>query len=109
MTFMRNHQKAEKLAVKPVLMICALLLFIAADWAKCGKTPSKRVNLQNGQGKSIGTATLHQSAVGVAIKLNVRDLAPGDHGIRIHQAAKCEGPDSKAAGPRFNPDAKKHG
>src|SRR5262249_2349801 len=99
MTFMENHQKAGKLVVKPVLMVCTLLLFIAAAWAKGAKTPSKVVNLQNGQGKSVGTATLQQSAVGVAIKLNVHDLTPGDHGIHIHQAAKCEGPDFKSAGP----------
>lgn len=110
---MRNLQDAKQEAktplLKPVLLLVVLLLIMTAAWAKGGKSPSKVVNLQNGQGKSVGTALLQQSAVGVAIKLNVHDLTPGDHGIHIHQAAKCEGPDFKSAGPHFNPEAKKHG
>jgi Cu-Zn family superoxide dismutase len=92
-----------------MIITCALLLIVAAAWAKGDKTPSKTVTLQNGQGKNVGTALLQQSAAGVAIKLNVHDLTPGDHGIHIHQVAKCEGPDFKSAGPHFNPDGKKHG
>ena len=106
---MRNHHEAKTMLLKPVLMLLSLLLVMTAAWAKGGKTPTTVVKLQNGQGKNVGTATLQQSAVGVAIKLNVHDLTPGDHGIHIHQAAKCEGPDFKSAGPHFNPDAKKHG
>src|SRR5215475_3946814 len=104
---MRNHMGNK--TFPGMIITCALLLIVAAAWAKGDKTPSKTVTLQNGQGKNVGTATLQQSAVGVAIKLNVHDLTPGDHGIHIHQAAKCDGPDFKSAGPHFNPDAKKHG
>jgi superoxide dismutase, Cu-Zn family len=103
---MRNQQGNKSFLV--IVATCALLLIFTAAWAK-GKATSKTVNLQDGQGKNVGTATLQQSAVGVAIKLNVHDLTPGDHGIHVHQAAKCDGPDFKSAGPHFNPDAKKHG
>jgi Cu-Zn family superoxide dismutase len=105
---MKNHQEAKTGMLKPGFMLVALLLVMTAAWAK-GKSPTTVVKLQNGQGKSVGTATLQQSAAGVAIKLNVHDLTPGDHGIHIHQTAKCEGPDFKSAGGHFNPDGKKHG
>src|SRR5262245_21283765 len=76
---MKNHQEAKVGLLKPGLMLVALLLVMTAAWAKGGKTPSTVVKLQNGQGKNVGTALLQQSAVGVAIKLNVHDLTPGDH------------------------------
>jgi Cu-Zn family superoxide dismutase len=103
---MRNQPGIKAL---PLFVMATVLLMFAAAWAKSSKTPSKTVNLQNAQGKSVGTALLQQSDIGVAIKLNVHDLPPGDHGIHVHQAAKCEGPDFKSAGPHFNPDGKKHG
>ena len=62
------------------------------------------VELKNAQGLSVGTATI--SALnkngGVRIKLDLKDLPPGEHGIHIHQMAKCEGA-------HFNPDNKMHG
>lgn len=104
---MTNHQEARTL--KPALIAVVLLVVMTGAWAKGGKAASKVVNLQNGQGKSVGTATLSPAAKGVDIKLNVHDLTPGDHAIHVHQTAKCEGPDFKSAGGHFNPDNKHHG
>jgi superoxide dismutase, Cu-Zn family len=70
---------------------------------------SVSVDLKNGKGEAAGTAQLTQEAKGVKVTLDLHGLAPGQHGIHFHEAAKCEGPDFKSAGGHLNPAGKEHG
>ena len=66
------------------------------------------VEFKNADGQSVGTAILSPAPKGVAIKLDIKALPPGEHFIHIHQAAKCEPPDFKSAGPHFDPAGTGH-
>ena len=43
------------------------------------------------------------------MRVKVSGLTPGNHGVHVHGAGLCEGPDFKTAGGHFNPAAKQHG
>jgi Cu-Zn family superoxide dismutase len=71
--------------------------------------PAARAVLQDGDGKKVGTAVFLPSRGGVTVRVEVKGLSPGKHGMHIHAAGKCEGPDFKTAGGHFNPGGKQHG
>jgi Cu-Zn family superoxide dismutase len=90
------------------ITITAVLTLSSVFSAAAQKAPVK-VELSNAQGQSVGTAELSPAAQGVNIRLNLMNLAPGEHAIHVHEVAKCEGPAFTTAGGHFNPDSKHHG
>ena len=70
----------------------------------------KHVDITNAKGANVGMAMISPAkGGGVSIELTLKGLPPGEHGLHLHEVAKCEGPDYKSAGAHFNPTKKQHG
>ena len=67
------------------------------------------VPLKTSTGEDAGTATFLQEKGKLSIKVELKNLPVGEHGVHIHAKALCDPPDFKTAGPHFNPENKQHG
>ena len=71
--------------------------------------PSASASLMDSTGAKVGIATFSDSGGLAWIGVSVTGLAPGRHGMHIHENGTCTPPDFKSAGDHLNPAAKQHG
>jgi Cu-Zn family superoxide dismutase len=82
---------------------------VAADVNANVTAPEAVAHLMDAQGNEVGTAELDQEGNGVRIKVDVKGLPAGSHGIHLHMVGTCTAPDFASAGAHFNPTSKQHG
>lgn len=83
---------------------------VFSSLALAQKGPIKAMGeIKNVSGEKVGMATLSETNGGVALNVDITNMAPGTYAIHIHNVASCTPPDFKSAGSHFNPDKKQHG
>ena len=71
--------------------------------------PGATVELRNGEGQVVGTATLTQEAGGVRVAIQAPNMPPGAHGFHFHEVGRCDPPMFMTAGAHYNPTGAQHG
>jgi Cu-Zn family superoxide dismutase len=99
------------MTIKPAYPMAVLLA------AACGASrsdpaavpPTRTATLVDSTGKTIGSAALLSSSRGPLLVVRLTGVAPGTHGLHIHEAARCDPPAFESAGPHLNPARRQHG
>jgi Cu-Zn family superoxide dismutase len=68
----------------------------------------RSVSLIAGDGRTIGSVALAADG-GMMVRVAAGGIAPGMHGMHLHQIGLCTGPGFASAGAHLNPGGKQHG
>ena len=61
------------------------------------------------KGNTVGEAQLTEGVHGVILRVELRGLPPGWHGLHLHSVGTCKPPSFTSAGEHFNPAGVTHG
>ncbi|MBU1377687.1 MAG: superoxide dismutase family protein [Alphaproteobacteria bacterium] len=81
----------------PRLLALTTALALCASVATA-QSPQTTAELKNATGQAIGKVTLVEAPKGVLLKVEVKGLAPGWHGLHFHEKADCSKADFTSAG-----------
>jgi len=98
----------------------ALIATAAALLCGCGGVAERRVEqalfdqpfsqpIIDSSGTRIGTVSGTPGEKGVTVHVAVEGLSPGDHGLHLHEAGRCDPPDFASAGAHWNAQGREHG
>jgi Cu-Zn family superoxide dismutase len=89
--------------VRPALALAATLLALTAGAAVADAPPAAATApLKAADGSSAGVAALTEAPGGVLLRIEVKGLTPGWHGVHFHEKGDCSTADFKSAGPHMH-------
>ena len=71
--------------------------------------PTARADLRDTAGTQVGVASFTMAGGEGQLGISVSGLAPGEHGMHIHETGACTPPSFESAGGHFNPASRQHG
>ncbi len=94
--------------VRPCLCATLLAAWTLATTPALAAGAKGSSELKSTDGTDTGSIKLVETTAGVLLKIKLKGLPPGVHGLQIHETGKCEG-DFSSAGGIYNPLGAKHG
>lgn len=85
------------------------LLLVGTTTTFAQPTTGGTAELRSPTDEMVGSAAFTEASGGVNVRVQVRGLPSGAHGIHVHEMGKCEAPDFMSAGGHYNPTARQHG
>ncbi len=83
-------------------------LLVAGTTAALAVGERGTAEIKSRDGKDLGQISMIETTSGILLKVKLKGLTPGPHGLHIHETRKCEG-DLATAGNIYNPLGAKHG
>ena len=65
--------------------------------------------IEDAQGNVVGNAQFTEGTGGLVVSVEAEGLAPGEHGIHLHETGACDPPAFESAGGHINPAEAQHG
>lgn len=108
---MRRPRRSVLAALASAALLLMLLPLSAcvARSRSSPDVPRASASVHDAAGGLLGTVRVERTDMGVRIRGSLRGLAPGTHGIHLHQTGACLPPGFTTAGAHLNPGGRKHG
>jgi Cu-Zn family superoxide dismutase len=87
-----------RLPLVATALTIASLACVGVVSAQAADTQAATAAISGGDGKALGTATLTEAPHGVLLRVELKGLTPGWHGLHFHEKGDCGAPDFKSAG-----------